>query len=155
MHSPPACGCRRLAAAHEELPYGRIQGLALDTVIADETLYSAQIDYLRPCQICGTPNDVLCPHCFSRLAARCSICRLTIKGLYHVCSRCLHVSHLKCWRGREDAVCASGCGCACALPAHFIMRNVRGHGRKSLAWPSLSSAEGLAGCRSGSSVVMQ
>ncbi|KAM5543752.1 hypothetical protein V8D89_002369 [Ganoderma adspersum] len=98
-----------------------IRGLPLDNVVSDETLYSGQIGYLRPCQSCGTPSEpgtMLCPHCFTRLAARCSICRLTIKGLYHVCPTCLHVSHLKCWRVREDAMCATGCGCVCALPAY-------------------------------------
>lgn len=103
-----------------------IQGLVLDVVVSDETLYSGQIDYLWPCRKCGTPSEpgiMLCPDCFNRLTARCSICRLTIKGLYHVCSTCLHVSHLKCWRVREDAVCATGCGCVCALPAYEPLTN--------------------------------
>lgn len=42
---------------------------------------------------------------------------ICVSGLFHVCSKCLHVSHMKCWRARDDASCATGCGCICALPA--------------------------------------
>ncbi|TBU54508.1 hypothetical protein BD310DRAFT_935749 [Dichomitus squalens] len=97
-----------------------IQRLSPDILVSDETLYSARIGYLRPCEGCGQPNEVEATRCFecrSRLIARCSICRLTVKGLHHLCSKCLHVSHLKCWQARDDALCATGCGCICALPA--------------------------------------
>ncbi|KAI0368548.1 hypothetical protein BV20DRAFT_969152 [Pilatotrama ljubarskyi] len=96
-----------------------IRALAGDTTIADETLYSSPVGYLRPCEKCGHEGEAgvtICAPCGSRLPARCSICRLAIKGLFHVCSKCLHVNHMKCWKARGDPACATGCGCFCALP---------------------------------------
>ncbi|KAI9068878.1 hypothetical protein FKP32DRAFT_1587345 [Trametes sanguinea] len=103
-----------------------VQRLSLDSTVANETLYSSPLGYLRPCEHCGhfsEPGLTSCTACGNRLPARCSICRLTIKGLYHVCSKCLHVSHMKCWRAREDSACATGCGCLCALPAFEPLSN--------------------------------
>ncbi|KAI0746476.1 hypothetical protein C8Q80DRAFT_1320359 [Daedaleopsis nitida] len=103
-----------------------IQDIMPRDIIANETLYSAPIGYERPCDSCGHPGDpslTVCLECGERLPTRCSVCRLTIKGLYHVCSKCLHMSHMKCWRGREDASCATGCGCVCAVPAHESLSN--------------------------------
>ncbi|KAI0718425.1 hypothetical protein C8T65DRAFT_570731 [Cerioporus squamosus] len=89
-----------------------VQSLIPEPVVEDETLYAAPI---------GT--DSKCDLCDNRRSARCNICRLTIKGLYHVCSKCLHVSHMRCWTAREDPSCASGCGCVCALSAHDALAN--------------------------------
>ncbi|RDX46433.1 hypothetical protein OH76DRAFT_1406950 [Lentinus brumalis] len=103
-----------------------VQGLIPEPVIEDETLYAAPIGYLRPCVHCGQPGDpsiTKCELCNNRRPARCTVCRLTIKGLYHACSKCLHVSHMRCWTAREDPSCASGCGCICALPAHHPLAN--------------------------------
>ncbi|KAI0763928.1 hypothetical protein BD413DRAFT_197550 [Trametes elegans] len=103
-----------------------VQRLSLDKAVADETLYSASIDYLRPCPACGhtgEPGITICTACGGRLPARCTICRLAIKGLFHICSKCLHISHMKCWRARDDSACASGCGCICALPAFEPLSN--------------------------------
>ncbi|KAI8970648.1 hypothetical protein BD414DRAFT_502118 [Trametes punicea] len=96
-----------------------IQNFSLDATVADEALYSSRLGPLRPCETCGNigePGSTTCAPCGSHLSLRCSICRLSIKGLYHVCSRCLHISHMKCWRTREDSACATGCGCICAHP---------------------------------------
>ncbi|RPD65181.1 hypothetical protein L226DRAFT_480270 [Lentinus tigrinus ALCF2SS1-7] len=103
-----------------------IQSLDPEPTIENETLYAAQIGVLQPCGYCNHPGDPSisrCEECHNRRPVRCAVCRLTIKGLYHVCSKCLHVSHLKCWREREDPSCACGCGCACALPVHDPLAN--------------------------------
>ncbi|KAI0764721.1 hypothetical protein C8Q74DRAFT_1283552 [Fomes fomentarius] len=103
-----------------------VQGLVPEDIVADETLYSAPIGYLRPCGYCAHPENpsmTVCLECGSRLPTCCSVCRLTIKGLYHVCSRCLHVSHMRCWRSRDNAHCATGCGCVCALRAYEPLSN--------------------------------
>ena len=102
------------------------------------------IGYHWLCEHCGHPGDVgttTCSECGRGLLVRCSICRLAIKStcsqtfwilsalpivfpeLYHVCSKCLHVSHMQCWRKREDPTCATGCTCTCALPAYEPFSN--------------------------------
>ncbi|KAI0674045.1 hypothetical protein C8Q78DRAFT_1143275 [Trametes maxima] len=103
-----------------------IQTLSLDAVVADQTLYSSPIGYVRPCEDCGhlsEPGGTMCTLCGHRMPTCCSICRLVIKGLFYACSKCLHVSHMKCWRVREDSACATGCGCICSLPAFEPLSN--------------------------------
>ncbi|KAI0646043.1 hypothetical protein C8Q79DRAFT_1110779 [Trametes meyenii] len=103
-----------------------IRTLSLDAIVADQTLYSSPIGYLRPCEDCGhlsEPGAALCVLCGHRVPTSCSICRLVIKGLFYACSKCLHVSHMKCWRARDDSACAAGCGCICAQPAFEPLPN--------------------------------
>ncbi|KAH9914175.1 uncharacterized protein BXZ73DRAFT_92835 [Epithele typhae] len=97
-----------------------IKGLSGTNTISDTTFHVSPINCERICEQCGHPGDpsaTACAECRARLPARCSVCRLAIKKLYHACPRCLHISHMKCWRDRDDAACATGCGCVCAQPA--------------------------------------
>ncbi|KAK7061329.1 WD-repeats-region domain-containing protein [Favolaschia claudopus] len=57
----------------------------------------------RTCRNCSRPCTM--PHC--------TICRLPVKGLSRSCLRCLHVTHISCWRRFDVPICPSGCGCVC------------------------------------------
>ncbi|KAH9947305.1 hypothetical protein B0H21DRAFT_739747 [Amylocystis lapponica] len=86
--------------------------LPLDPSIIEHTLAPDRLGVVR---VCGhLPFEAeTCPVCTSRSAARCSVCRLPVKGLSHSCLTCLHVTHVACWEARRDGSCASGCGCQC------------------------------------------
>ncbi|KAJ7602591.1 hypothetical protein B0H17DRAFT_115355 [Mycena rosella] len=38
---------------------------------------------------------------------------LPVKGLSRSCLRCLHVTHISCWKRLDVPICPSGCGCLC------------------------------------------
>jgi hypothetical protein len=44
-------------------------------------------------------------------------------GLSRSCLRCLHVSHVPCWRTQQGAICATGCGCICEASDPEWMRS--------------------------------
>jgi WD40 repeat protein len=51
----------------------------------------------------------------SKLLFKCSLCRLPVRGLYTMCSKCCHgghINHIKSWFSRNN-ICAAGCGCSC------------------------------------------
>jgi WD repeat-containing protein 59 len=55
--------------------------------------------------------------CLNIKNAKCSICRLMVKGLCIQCFICGHgghIVHLKDWF-RKSQQCASGCGCLCVF----------------------------------------
>ncbi|EKM55335.1 uncharacterized protein PHACADRAFT_255888 [Phanerochaete carnosa HHB-10118-sp] len=80
-------------------------------------LHSSPLGIARICAICAQINEPdveFCASCGGRLKVEsCSICRLPVRGLSHTCLVCLHASHVRCWRNRQDPSCATGCGCDC------------------------------------------
>ncbi|OBZ77972.1 putative RWD, RING finger and WD repeat-containing protein C11E3.05 [Grifola frondosa] len=83
----------------------------------DSSLYSGRLGCLRICERCGLPNEpgiTICGSCGGQALARCTICRLPVKGLSRGCPSCLHITHAMCLKARRDPLCASGCGCQCA-----------------------------------------
>ncbi|KAF7294510.1 WD-REPEATS-REGION domain-containing protein [Mycena kentingensis (nom. inval.)] len=74
----------------------------------------------RQCTTCGLELELgkdSCPNCLRYSSPRCNICRLTVKKLSRSCLRCLHITHVSCWRRLDVPICPSGCGCLCdALP---------------------------------------
>ncbi|GJE87139.1 hypothetical protein PsYK624_032220 [Phanerochaete sordida] len=80
-------------------------------------LNSSPLGIARTCAICSQINEPsveYCSSCGGRLKIEsCSICRLPVRGLSHTCLVCLHASHVRCWRTRQDPLCATGCGCDC------------------------------------------
>ncbi|KAJ6537274.1 hypothetical protein DFH09DRAFT_1369220 [Mycena vulgaris] len=44
---------------------------------------------------------------------QCTVCRLPVRGLSRSCLRCLHVTHISCWKRIDVPICPSGCGCLC------------------------------------------
>lgn len=105
-----------------KLVEAEIQWLSFDAIVADTTLYSAPIGwsfsfrlgvayylswlhtgYRLHCETCGhhgEPGITTCVACAGRIPARCSVCRLTIKGTYsvpgHVQLTHLHPRPLPC-----------------------------------------------------------
>lgn len=68
-----------------------------------------------------TPRDQsVYPVPASKGKASCGICHCKIRGVQHVCSRCLHTTHLSCLKGlldsygSEEMECPTGCGCVCS-----------------------------------------
>lgn len=78
---------------------------------------SSPLGIARTCVSCSQINEPkaeACISCSGRLAVEaCSICRLPVRGLSHTCLVCLHASHVRCWRNRQDPSCPTGCGCDC------------------------------------------
>lgn len=80
-----------------------------------------QIGLALHCPSCASEvlqQDSTCPSCSTYLAAsRCSICRMTIRGISRGCARCHHITHVSCWRkfmsGMTHPSCPTGCGCRC------------------------------------------
>ncbi|KAJ7608787.1 hypothetical protein FB45DRAFT_379946 [Roridomyces roridus] len=71
------------------------------------------IGLMRTCPHCNTEQEGnFCTHC-SRGMPICTVCRLPVKGLSRSCIRCLHVTHVSCWRRLDVPICPSGCGCLC------------------------------------------
>lgn len=60
--------------------------------------------------------------------ASCGVCACKIRGVQHVCPRCLHTTHLACLEGfvracgGEGMECPTGCGCVCSdLPCEEVV----------------------------------
>ncbi|KIJ56276.1 hypothetical protein M422DRAFT_219410 [Sphaerobolus stellatus SS14] len=76
------------------------------------------------CRQCGVEipegGTVHCALCGSRSQKpSCSVCRLPVTGLAHVCLVCSHTTHLRCWQGRTVKACPTGCGCDCLARGGF------------------------------------
>ncbi|KAF8060765.1 hypothetical protein FPV67DRAFT_1423352 [Lyophyllum atratum] len=75
------------------------------------------IGLVRTCSRCTMPlpqNVNQCPSCSAHfLMAKCTICRLPVKGLSRSCLQCFHVTHLVCWNSLDVPICPTGCGCFC------------------------------------------
>ncbi|KAJ6467500.1 hypothetical protein C8R47DRAFT_990390 [Mycena vitilis] len=86
---------------------------------ADTIADSAQhgIGMIRSCVGCGEvvePGKNACPNCSRPCSMpQCTVCRLPVKGLSRSCLRCLHVTHISCWKRLDVPICPSGCGCLC------------------------------------------
>ncbi|KAG7093686.1 hypothetical protein E1B28_007344 [Marasmius oreades] len=101
-----------------QLPHKRLELLKAvsDSALRDSSEHSIGLD--RTCPVCAThsvPKATLCPFCGNSFGVSvCSICRLSVKGLSINCMRCLHTSHIACWKKLRTSICPSGCGCRCA-----------------------------------------
>ncbi|KAG5734715.1 hypothetical protein E4T56_gene8979 [Termitomyces sp. T112] len=66
------------------------------------------------CMMALPPNANHCPSCTAPCSmAKCSICRLPVKGLSRSCLQCFHVTHVSCWSDLGVPICPTGCGCFC------------------------------------------
>lgn len=62
-----------------------------------------------------TSAGKICPNCLNtKILPNCTVCRLPVRGLSKSCLRCMHVSHISCWRKLDVPICPSGCGCLCS-----------------------------------------
>ncbi|KAJ6608856.1 hypothetical protein B0H10DRAFT_513883 [Mycena sp. CBHHK59/15] len=86
-------------------------------VIVDSAQHD--IGLVRTCTECKLHPVVehgknACSNCFHACGMpHCTVCRLPVKGLSRSCLRCLHVTHISCWRRLDVPICPSGCGCLC------------------------------------------
>ncbi|PCH41343.1 hypothetical protein WOLCODRAFT_100364 [Wolfiporia cocos MD-104 SS10] len=98
---------------------GEIHSTPMNSTIIESTLGADVIGCVPICE--HSTDDSMsstssCVPCAGRMSvARCSVCRLPVRGLSHTCVLCQHVAHVKCWEGRREMTCATGCGCSCTL----------------------------------------
>jgi hypothetical protein len=73
------------------------------------------------CVWCGERASAgsCCPFC-GRLALRCAVCKLGVRGLASCCGLCGHgghAVHLQQWFAAGQETCPTGCGCRCLRSA--------------------------------------
>ncbi|KAJ3794830.1 hypothetical protein GGU11DRAFT_794492 [Lentinula aff. detonsa] len=103
-----------------EMHHKRAELLKSITIPRNEsTLREHDFGLVQTCTNCGVPLpigklDTSCESCgTTRVTPKCTVCRLSIKGLSINCLRCFHVTHVSCWNRLSVPICPSGCGCTC------------------------------------------
>ncbi|KIK52863.1 hypothetical protein GYMLUDRAFT_233211 [Collybiopsis luxurians FD-317 M1] len=92
----------------------------------ENSLYEHDIGLVRICTNCSIPLPVdkpgaPCDSCGNlRTTPKCTVCRLSVKGLSVNCLRCFHVTHVSCWKQLSVPICATGCGCACQISGDVV-----------------------------------
>ncbi|KAJ3918668.1 hypothetical protein F5877DRAFT_42086 [Lentinula edodes] len=111
-----------------ELHHKRAELLKSITVPGYESiLQEHEFGLIRMCTNCTAPLpigklDTSCESCGNhRVTTKCTVCRLSVKGLSINCLRCFHVTHVSCWNQLSVPICPSGCGCACGPAGTGIM----------------------------------
>ncbi|KAJ3761584.1 hypothetical protein EV360DRAFT_37518 [Lentinula raphanica] len=121
-----------------EIHHKRAELLKSITIPKDESeLQEHNFDLVQTCTQCTNSLPVWkgtsCEWCGqSRATPKCTVCRLTVKGLSIDCLRCFHVTHVSCWNQLNVPICPSGCGCTCgpagtgvtAKPSLLTMNNI-------------------------------
>ncbi|KAJ3726694.1 hypothetical protein C8R42DRAFT_694325 [Lentinula raphanica] len=121
-----------------EIYHKRAELLKSITIPKDESeLQEHNFDLVQTCTQCTNSLPVWkgtsCEWCGqSRATPKCTVCRLTVKGLSIDCLRCFHVTHVSCWNQLNVPICPSGCGCTCgpagtgvtAKPSLLTMKNI-------------------------------
>ncbi|KAJ3812903.1 hypothetical protein F5876DRAFT_36386 [Lentinula aff. lateritia] len=103
-----------------ELHHKRAELLKSITVPGYESiLQEHEFGLVRMCINCTAPLPIgklgtSCESCGNRrVTTKCTVCRLSVKGLSRNCLRCFHVTHVSCWNQLSVPICPSGCGCVC------------------------------------------
>ncbi|KAJ3878523.1 hypothetical protein F5051DRAFT_228307 [Lentinula edodes] len=111
-----------------ELHHKRAELLKSITVPGYESiLQEHEFGLVRMCTNCTAPLPIgklgtSCESCGNhRVTTKCTVCRLSVKGLSINCLRCFHVTHISCWNQLSVPICPSGCGCACGPAGTGIM----------------------------------
>ncbi|KAJ3892146.1 hypothetical protein GG344DRAFT_45919 [Lentinula edodes] len=111
-----------------ELHHKRAELLKSITVPGYESiLQEHEFGLVRMCTNCTAPLPIgklgtSCESCGNhRVTTKCTVCRLSVKGLSINCLRCFHVTHVSCWNQLSVPICPSGCGCACGPAGTGIM----------------------------------
>ncbi|XP_072936926.1 GATOR2 complex protein WDR59 [Epargyreus clarus] len=79
------------------------------------------------CGRCGArARGAACGAC-RRLALRCAVCALAVRGLAVACALCAHAGHAKHmlkWFTHHD-MCPTGCGCKCVIEGNSVWKGVK------------------------------
>ncbi|GBE79383.1 hypothetical protein SCP_0205810 [Sparassis crispa] len=103
---------------------GELVTTALNPLIVENTLVLDQLGQAHNCEQVNEMNSAASVCASRSKLARCTICRIPVKGLSFICPVCLHVTHVACWEARRSVSCATGCGCQCTTQSNKLLADV-------------------------------